>query len=134
MEYRRLGRSSLEVSALCLGTMNFGSRTDEEEAIRIVHAAIDAGINFIDTANVYGHGRSEEIVGKALADAGRRDQVVLATKVTNAMGDRPNESGSSRYHIMRQVEASLRRAAGVERESQGNPTPFPAKAPQGQGR
>lgn len=109
MEYHSLGRSGVEVSALCLGCMNFGSRTAEEDAIRIIHAAIDRGINFIDTANVYGRGRSEEIVGKALADGGRRDRVVLATKVSNEMGDGPNERGSSRYHIMEQIEGSLKR-------------------------
>jgi len=109
MEYRRLGRSSVRVSSLCLGCMNFGRRTDDDDAIRIVHAAIDAGINFIDTANVYTGGRSEEIVGKALSHDGKRERVVLATKVSNPISDRPNESGSSRYHIVRQCEASLRR-------------------------
>ena len=108
MEYRSLGRSSVQVSALCLGCMNFGGRADEDESVRIIHAALDAGINFIDTANVYGRGASETIVGKALA-GGRRDDVVLATKVSSAMGDRPNDRRSSRYHIRDQVEASLRR-------------------------
>jgi aryl-alcohol dehydrogenase-like predicted oxidoreductase len=70
MEYRLLGRSGVQVSALCLGTMNFGSATPEPEAVRIIHRALDAGINFIDTANVYGNGESERIVGKALAGAG----------------------------------------------------------------
>ena len=100
MEYRRLGRSSVQVSALCLGCMNFGRRTDDDEAIRIVHAAMDAGINFVDTANVYARGHSEEIVGKALAQDGKRDKVVLTTKVSNPMSDRPNDGGSSRYHII----------------------------------
>ena len=109
MEYRRLGRSGVQVSSLCLGTMKFGKHTPDEEAMRIIHAAIDAGINFIDTANVYVHGRSEEIVGKALSQDGKRNNVVLATKVTCPMGDQVNESGSSRYHIMRECEASLRR-------------------------
>lgn len=109
MEYRRLGRSSLEVSSLCLGCMNFGGRTGEDESVRIIHAAIDAGINFIDTANQYSGGRSEEIVGKALAEGGLRDGVVLATKVSNRLSKRPNDGGSSRYHIMREVERSLRR-------------------------
>ena len=109
MEYRRLGRSSVRVSSLCLGCMNFGGRATEEDSIRIIRAAIEAGINFIDTANVYGIGRSEEIVGKALAEGGRRDKVVLASKVTNDMGDGPNDRGSSRYHIRQQVEGSLRR-------------------------
>ncbi len=108
MEYRRLGRSSLEVSALCLGTMNFGRRTEEDESVRIIDAAVDAGINFIDTANVYAGGRSEEIVGKALS-GGKRDKVVLATKASNRLSEWPNDGGSSRYHILRQCEASLRR-------------------------
>ena len=109
MEYRTLGRSGLRVSPLCLGCMNFGVRTDEQEATRIIHAAIDAGINFFDTSNSYGGGASEEIVGKALAQDGKRDKVVLATKVTSAMGDLPNDVGSSRYHMMHQCEASLKR-------------------------
>lgn len=109
MKYRTLGRSSLKVSPLCLGTMDFGDETDEDEAIRITHAAMDAGINFIDTANVYNAGVSEEMVGRALAQDNRRDRVVLATKVSNPMGDGPNRRGSSRYHIMRQCEDSLRR-------------------------
>lgn len=108
MEYRKLGRSSLEVSALCLGCMNFGHRTEEAESIRIIHAAVDQGFNFLDTANVYSQGRSEEIVGKALSE-GLRDKVVLATKCSSRMGQGPNSMGSSRYHIMRQVEGSLRR-------------------------
>jgi len=107
MEYRTLGRAGVKVSPLCLGCMNFGSRTDEKDSIRIIHEALDAGINFIDTADVYSHGASEEIVGKALA--GRRDSVVLATKVHGRMGEGPNDAGNSRYHIVRAVEASLRR-------------------------
>lgn len=107
MEYRNLGRSGVKVSPLCLGCMNFGDPTDEKESIRIIHRALDAGINFIDTANVYNGGVSEEIVGRALT--GRRDEVVLATKVHGPMGDGPNDRGNSRYHIMMQVEASLRR-------------------------
>jgi aryl-alcohol dehydrogenase-like predicted oxidoreductase len=87
--------------------MNFGGATDEEESIRIIGGALDAGINFIDTANVYNNGVSEEIVGKAIKD--RRDEVVLATKVHGSMGDGPNDRGNHRYHIVRQVEASLRR-------------------------
>ncbi len=109
MEYRRLGRSSLLVSSLCLGCMSFGSRTDEKESVRIIDAAIDAGMNFLDTANAYGRGVSEQIVGKALSEGGKRDKVVLATKVTAPMGRMPNERGSSRYHIMRQCEESLKR-------------------------
>ena len=109
MEYRNLGRSGVKVSPLCLGAMNFGSPTEESEAIRIIHAALDAGINFIDTADCYVHGRSEEIVGKAL-DGGRRDQVVLATKLTSGTGGQPpNAEGSSRYRLMRACDDSLRR-------------------------
>lgn len=107
MEYRTLGRAGVKVSPLCLGTMNFGKATDEKESIRIIHRALDAGINFVDTANIYSRGRSEEIVGKALK--GRRDSVVLATKVHGRMGEGPNDRGNSRYHITRQVDESLRR-------------------------
>src|ERR1041384_7454610 len=99
MEYRHLGRSGLQVSALCLGCMNFGDRASEDESVRIIHAAIDKGINFIDTANVYSAGLSEQIVGRALAEGTRRDQVVLATKVTAHMGRKPNAGGSSPYTI-----------------------------------
>ena len=108
MEYRPLGRSSVKVSALCLGCMNFGHRTDEAESVRIIHAAIDSGINFLDTANVYSRGVSETIVGKALA-GGKRDDVFLATKGSSRMGDGPNDMGSNRYHIMKQVDDSLER-------------------------
>ena len=107
MDYRTLGRAGVEVSPLCLGCMNFGGPTSEEDSIRIIERALDAGINFIDTANVYNDGVSEEIVGKALR--GRRDQVVLATKVHGTRGPGPNDSGNSRYHILREVENSLRR-------------------------
>jgi len=107
MEYRRLGQAGVKVSPLCLGTMMFGGPTEEGESVRIIHRALDAGINFIDTANVYNGGESERIVGRALK--GRRDGVVLATKVRSAMGDGPNEGGSSRFHIVSEVEASLRR-------------------------
>src|SRR2546423_10108739 len=109
MEYRALGRTGAEVSAYCLGTMMFGSwgNTDEDECIRMIHAAIDAGINFVDTADVYGEGRSEEIVGKALQ--GRRDEVELATKVHSPMGKGLNDQGNSRYWVMKEVENRLRR-------------------------
>jgi len=107
MPYRLLGRTGVRVSPLCLGTLNFGGPTPDEDAIRIVDAAIGAGINFIDTANVYHGGRSEEAVGKALA--GRRHRVVLATKVHGRMGDGPHDQGLSRLHIMRACEESLRR-------------------------
>ncbi|MGH2571924.1 MAG: aldo/keto reductase [Actinomycetota bacterium] len=109
MEYRTLGRTGVKVSEFCLGAMMFGpwGNTDEDECVRMIHAALDAGINFVDTADVYGEGRSEEIVGRALKD--RRDEVVLATKVHGEMGKGPNERGNSRLWIMREVEASLRR-------------------------
>jgi aryl-alcohol dehydrogenase-like predicted oxidoreductase len=110
MEYRPLGRTGTKVSPLCLGAMMFGAwgEPDHDEGIRIIHRALDAGINFIDTADVYSRGESEEIVGKALA-GGRRANVVLATKVHGTMGDDPNEFGNSRRWIMREVENSLRR-------------------------
>lgn len=107
MEYRRLGQAGLKVSELCLGTMTFGKGTDQGEADRIVSAALDAGINFIDTANSYNGGVSETMLGEILQ--GRRDRVVLASKVFNPMGPGPNDSGMSRTHIMRAVEDSLRR-------------------------
>jgi aryl-alcohol dehydrogenase-like predicted oxidoreductase len=109
MEYRSLGRTGVMVSPLCLGAMNFGGPTPEDESIRIIHRALDAGINFIDTANVYNAGESERIIGKALRESGKRDQVVLATKVHGRMGEGPNDQGNSRYHIMKACEDSLRR-------------------------
>ena len=109
MEYRSLGRTGVMVSPLCLGTMNFGGATDEETSIAIIHKAIDAGINFIDTADVYGRGASESVVGKALAENGKRDQVVLGTKVHGRMGKGVNDQGTSRYHIIKACEDSLRR-------------------------
>ncbi|MFO7948338.1 MAG: aldo/keto reductase [Armatimonadota bacterium] len=109
MEYRQLGRSGARVSKLCLGTMNFGARTEEPEAKQIVNEALDGGINFIDTADVYGRGASEEMVGNALAENGRRDEVVLATKAVARMGEGTNDEGASRYHLTRAVEDSLRR-------------------------
>jgi aryl-alcohol dehydrogenase-like predicted oxidoreductase len=110
VEHRPLGRTGVSVSKFCLGAMMFGAwgNPDHDESIRIIHAALAAGVNFIDTADVYGHGESEEIVGKALA-GGRRDNVVLATKFHNPMGDDPNQRGNSRRWIMRAVEDSLRR-------------------------
>jgi aryl-alcohol dehydrogenase-like predicted oxidoreductase len=110
MEMRVLGRTGVRVSPLCLGTMMFGAwgNPDHDESIRTIHRALDAGINFVDTADVYSRGESEEIVGKALA-GGRRDNVVLATKAHGTMGDDPNEQGNSRRWIVREVEASLRR-------------------------
>lgn len=118
MEYRFLGRTGVKVSPLCLGTMNFGGRTDEKEAAAIINHAIESGINFIDTANVYGHdpanfefgrGRSEEIIGRALKQNGKRSQIVLATKAHFPMSNDPNAQGSSRRHLIEQCEASLQR-------------------------
>jgi aryl-alcohol dehydrogenase-like predicted oxidoreductase len=110
MEHRRLGRTGVSVSKLCLGAMMFGEwgTKDHEESIRIIHRALDAGINFIDTADVYSRGESEVIVGKALA-GGRRDDVVLASKAHMPMGNDPNQRGNSRRWITREVENSLRR-------------------------
>jgi aryl-alcohol dehydrogenase-like predicted oxidoreductase len=110
MEHRQLGRTGVSVSKFCLGAMMFGAwgNPDHDESIRIIHTALDAGINFIDTADVYGQGESEEIVGKALAGS-RRDDIILATKVHGAMGEDPNQQGNSRRWIIRAVEDSLRR-------------------------
>jgi aryl-alcohol dehydrogenase-like predicted oxidoreductase len=110
MNYRTLGTTGTKVSPLCLGAMMLGDwgNADHDDGVRIIHRALDAGINFIDTADVYSRGESEEIVGKALA-GGRRDNVVLATKVHGTMGDDPNEFGNSRRWIVREVENSLRR-------------------------
>jgi len=107
MKYRTLGASGLKVSPICLGTLLFGSRTDEAEAARMVGSARDAGINFIDTAVSYAGGRSEEIVGDLLASD--RDWWVIATKVGSRTGDGPNEDGTSRHHIEASIERSLRR-------------------------
>lgn len=107
MQYRRMGRSGLKVSEICLGTMTFGHGADEAEAQAIVDLALDAGINFFDTANSYSAGRSEEILGKTLK--GRRREAVIATKFSNPMGSGPNDSGMSRLHIMHAIEDSLRR-------------------------
>ena len=104
MRYRVLGRTGIEVSAYCLGTMMFGSvgNPDPDDCARIVHRALDAGINFVDTADMYSAGESEEIVGKALK--GRRDDVVLATKVHFPFGEGPNRGGNSRRWITYEVE------------------------------
>ncbi len=109
MEYRTLGRSGVKVSSLCVGTMTWAAATDEETAYRIMDVAMDSGVNFFDTANGYSAGRSEEILGRAMARDGKRDQLVIATKFTCPMGKGPNDGGSSRYHLMRQCEASLKR-------------------------
>jgi aryl-alcohol dehydrogenase-like predicted oxidoreductase len=109
MDYRNLGSTGVKVSEFCLGAMMFGAwgNTDHDDSIRIIHAALDAGINFIDTADVYGEGESEEILAKALV--GRRDDVILATKCHLPMGKDPNMQGSSRRWITRSVDGSLRR-------------------------
>ena len=116
MDYRSLGRTGIQVSPLCLGAMMFGAwgEPDHDESVKVIHRALDAGINFIDTADVYSQGESEVIVGKALAD-GKRDDVVLATKFHGQMGvpmgevGDPNQRGNSRRWIIREVEESLRR-------------------------
>ena len=108
MEYRQLGRTGTRVSELCLGMM-IDNLTDEETFIAVVNEAIELGINFIDTADCYGAGESERRLGKALAENGKRDDIVLATKAVAGMGDGPNDHGASRYHLSRAVEASLKR-------------------------
>jgi aryl-alcohol dehydrogenase (NADP+) len=115
MEYTRLGKSGIKVSRLCLGCMTYGSSKwrdwilDEDQSRPFIRRALELGINFFDTADMYSVGASEEVVGRALRDFARRDQVVLATKVFNAMGDGPNERGLSRKHIMEAIDASLKR-------------------------
>jgi aryl-alcohol dehydrogenase-like predicted oxidoreductase len=113
MEYRQLGRSGLKVSTITMGTMTFGGSkkigdTDQKDAERQIDMCLDAGVNFIDTANVYTRGVSEEIIGKAMTPA-RRAKAMIATKVRFRMGDGPNDQGLSRWHIMQQCEASLKR-------------------------
>lgn len=107
MRYRQLGTSGLQVSVLGLGTNAFGGRADKETSIRVLHHAAASGINFIDTANIYTGTKSEEIIGEAFE--GRRHEVLLATKAGMKRGQGPNESGSSRYHLIRELEGSLRR-------------------------
>src|ERR1700680_4966271 len=109
MRTRSLGTTGIKVTPYCLGAMMFGAwgNPDHDESVRIIHAALDAGINFVDTADIYSGGESEEIVGKALK--GRRDGVVLATKFNFPMGDDVNSRGVSRRWIMQEVENSLRR-------------------------
>jgi aryl-alcohol dehydrogenase-like predicted oxidoreductase len=107
MEYRRLGSTGLKVSEIGLGGNNFGWWADEQTSIPVIKHALEAGINFIDTADMYDRGNSEEFVGKAIK--GRRSEVIVATKFSSSMGDGPNEKGGSRYYIMKAVEASLKR-------------------------
>ncbi|MEP7355847.1 MAG: aldo/keto reductase [Anaerolineales bacterium] len=107
MEYRYFSRTGVLVSPLCLGTMNYGGSTNEADSIKIIHAALDGGINFVDTANSYNKGESEVITGKALK--GRRDKVFLASKVRSEVGPGPNDKGLSRKHILQACEDTLRR-------------------------
>ena len=107
MQYRKLGRTGLKVSAMCLGTMTYGNQVDETKAIDLIERALNAGVNFLDTADAYAEGRSEEITGKVLK--GKRHSVVLATKVANRTGPGANDMGLSRKHIMKGIEDSLRR-------------------------
>lgn len=107
MEYRNLGGSGLQVSPICLGTMMFGGQTTEADSKRIIDKAIDHGVNFLDTADMYNAGVSEEIVGRAIAD--RRDSVIIATKGGQKMGDGPNDRGASRGYLMRALDRSLKR-------------------------
>lgn len=107
MQYRSLGSAGVKVSPICLGTMMFGGQTDQAESTRIIHKALDLGINFLDTANMYNAGQSEVVIGQAIAK--RREEVVLATKGRAAMGEGPNQSGASRLNLMRALDASLKR-------------------------
>ncbi|NUM48777.1 MAG: aldo/keto reductase, partial [Anaerolineales bacterium] len=110
MNYKSFGRTGIKVSELCLGCMNFGGKTPEAEAIQIIHQAVELGINFLDTANVYSRGGSEMVVGRALQRSGKRDKLILATKVNGRMDDADVlAAGNSRRHIIQQCEASLKR-------------------------
>ena len=109
MEYRTLGRTGVKVSALALGTDNFANPTPEAESIEIINRALAAGINLIDTSNSYAKGESERIIGRALAENGRRDEVIIATKAHYPTGPGPNDRGNSRLHLIKACEDSLRR-------------------------
>jgi hypothetical protein len=109
MQYRILGRTGVKVSPLCLGTMNFGGRSDAAESGRILDQYIELGGNFVDTANVYNDGRSEEVIGDWMKKTGLRDRIVLSTKVHGRRSPHVNDAGNSRWHIVREVEQSLRR-------------------------
>jgi len=109
MKYRRLGRSGLLISEIVLGTMNFGNPTAEEESFRIIDAALSAGVNVFDCADVYAEGESEKILGEAISRRGKRQEVLITSKVFMRTGDRPNDAGNSRHHIMTACENSLRR-------------------------
>jgi aryl-alcohol dehydrogenase-like predicted oxidoreductase len=108
MKYRRLGRSGLKISELVLGTMNFGNQTDKNESFKIIDAAIDAGINILDCADVYAGGESERVIGEALTANGKRKEVFITSKVFLPVGDRPNDRGNSKHHILEGCENSLR--------------------------
>ena len=107
MKYRKLGSTGLEISEVGLGTNNFGGRLDYQSSDMVISQALDEGINFIDTSNSYGNSLSEEYIGRSLE--GRRNQAIVATKVSSKMGEGPNQSGNSRQHIMDQVDRSLLR-------------------------
>ncbi len=107
MQYRKLGNSGLEVSVVGLGTNNFGGRIDYEQTVKVLNQTLDEGINFIDTANSYGKGLSEEFIGKALKK--KRHDAIIATKVASQVGEGPNQRGASRKHIMDQIDKSLMR-------------------------
>ena len=107
MDYRRMGRAGLKVSEICLGTMTFGNGADQDGATKMVNTALDAGVNFFDTANSYVGGASETMLGVALK--GKRQDAIIASKFFNPMGHRPNDSGMSRLHIKQQIEGSLKR-------------------------
>lgn len=109
MEYRLLGRTGVRVSPLCLGTQNFGAPTSEEEAAAMINLALDNGINLIDTSNSYNKGESESIIGRSLADSGRRKETLIATKAHYPTGPGPNDRGNSRLHLIQACEDSLRR-------------------------
>ncbi len=109
MQYRILGRTGVKVTPLCLGTMNFGGRSDTAESHRILDAYVELGGNFVDTANVYNDGRSEEVIGDWMKKSGRRDSLVLSTKVHGRRSLAINDAGNSRWHIVREVENSLKR-------------------------
>ena len=108
MEYRQLGRSGQKISKLALGTMNFGNPTDKSESVDIIHTAVDAGINILDCADVYADGKSERIIGEALAESGKRNDVLITSKVFFPTGPGPNDAGNSRHHIMTACESSLK--------------------------
>jgi 1-deoxyxylulose-5-phosphate synthase len=109
MEYRRLGRSGLMVSAVTLGTMNFGGPTDDATALKMIDQALDCGINVLDCANAYREGKSEAVLGRALANNGKRHEILLTSKAYLPTGDRPNTSGNSRHNLINSCQASLKR-------------------------